>query len=110
MVSEIGAEVVDLIDPPATDMHGDPVPGTGGEERVEWCGIYPRTTEEAADRSDTVLDKLVGLLPVHEDRIKSTTQLRWRGKVYDIEGSAQPWVFLDGEDACTQVNLKRAAN
>lgn len=109
-MSEIGSETVVLVTPVETDMHGDPLPGTGTETAVDGCAVYPRTSEEDENRAATVTDRLVGLLPIHEDLITQTMQIRWRSKTYDVEGSAMPWVFLDGEDAGCQVNLARAGN
>lgn len=106
----IGNEIVVLIVPPQTDEHGDDVPGSGTEVEVEGCVVYPRTSSEGADRSGTVEGQYVALLPVEESVVKQTMRLRWRGREYEVDGDAMPWVFLSSGYAGCQVNLKYGRN
>jgi hypothetical protein len=106
----IGNETVELIAPVEHDAHGDPVPGTGAERVVDGAVVYPRTSSESADRSGTVEGQYVALLPILETEVAETMKLRWRGRVYDIDGDAMPWVFLSSGYAGCQVNLKYGRN
>ena len=106
----IGNETVVLIVPPQTDEHGDAIPGSSQEIEVEGAVVYPRTSTESGDRSGTVEGDYVALLPVEETVVAQVMKLRWRGRTYDVQGDAMPWVFLSSGYAGCQVNLKIARN
>jgi hypothetical protein len=106
----IGGEIVVLIVPPQTDEHGDVIPGSSEEIEVEGAVVYPRTSGESSDRSATVEGQYVALLPVEESVVKQTMRLLWRGRTYEVDGDAMPWVFLSSGYAGCQVNLKIARN
>lgn len=81
-------ETLTAVRPGGKDKFGDPLPAT--ETDVAGCVVWPRSSTETENHSDTVIVGLSVLFPSGTD-IKATDQVRRAGVLYDVDGEPGTW-------------------
>ena len=114
MMADLGSETITFTAEAATDMYGDPIPGTALSGAVEGCAVYPVSSSESNDRSTLVTDKYAALVPLPlkgnlaGKEITDDFKATWRGLTFVIDGRPALWTYLEGDDAGLQINLRRS--
>jgi hypothetical protein len=88
-------ETLTIVRAGGKDKYGNPLPGT--ETTVTGCVVWPRSSTETENHSDTVIVGLAALFPPGTD-IKATDQVRRAGddpkdtsKLYSVQGAPGVW-------------------
>lgn len=102
----LGGHTVEVIDPPARDGHGDPLPGDPAEAQVSGCSMQPGAGTEDLDGGDTVSTSWDLFLPPGVT-ITAQHQVRFRGQLYEVDGAPQPWDDDRGRPHHVEVRLRR---
>lgn len=89
-----------------TDAHGDPLPGDPEEFEISRTFLQPGATVENTDSRDTVVDQWDWFVPSGAD-IRPTDRVRFRGDLYEVDGSPQPFDDERGRPHHIEVQLRR---
>lgn len=81
-------ETLTVVRPGGTDKFGDTLPAT--ETPVDGCVVWPRSSTETENHSDTVIVGLSALLPTGAD-IRATDQVRRGTDLYNVDGEPGFW-------------------
>lgn len=105
-MGDLGNHTVTVIQPPAEDQYGDPLPGSGSEADVEGCYFQPGPSSEQTDQRDTVTSLPVLFAPPGAG-IRPNSRIRFRGVLYQIDGKPADWDDIDATPHHLEVALRR---
>lgn len=106
----LGPVTLVLITPPPEGEHGDPGTGPGVRRAVNFCGVDPRSSDEARGTASTVITGLVAYLPIPFEEITKDMQIEYRGQLYDVDGEPGQHTYMDGQDAAAEVRLRKSSD
>lgn len=105
-MGDLGNHTVTLIQPPAIDPYGDPVPGSAGEADVPGCYFQPGSSTEQTDQRDTVTTAPLLFLPPGSP-IGPASKVRIAGALYEVDGEPAAWDDIDGVPHHIEATLRR---
>lgn len=102
-----GADTLTVLTPAPMDWNGDPT-GEAAETEVPGCYVQPLpgiTSNELRSQRDTVTTSLIAYVPAGA-QIPATAQVRWGGRLYEVDGEPAAWSTPGGQQHHLEVRLK----
>lgn len=100
----LGSDTVTILRGRTRDAWGN-LTGTDSETPAGGCLVQPLGGVEATDRGEMVVTNVTLFVPAGTD-ITATDRVRWRGRVYAVNGPPEAWHDRAGRESYLQVELK----